>query len=121
MTIRDSIIRLVGRHDLSESEAASAMSEIMGGEATPAQIAAFLTALHLKGETAAELAGMARIMRDFALMVEAAPGAVDTCGTGGGPSTRPRATCSATAFWPWRSITCTGRSKAWRSASTGAS
>jgi len=83
MTIRDSIIRLVGRHDLSESEAASAMTEIMGGEATPAQIAAFLTALHLKGETAAELAGMARIMRDFALMVEAAPGAVDTCGTGG--------------------------------------
>jgi anthranilate phosphoribosyltransferase len=83
MSIRDSIIRLVGRNDLSEVEAASAMTEIMAGEATPAQISAFLVALHLKGETAAELAGMARIMRDYALLVEVAPGAVDTCGTGG--------------------------------------
>ena len=52
MSIRDSIIRLVGRHDLNEAEAASAMTEIMAGEATPAQISAFLVALHLKGETA---------------------------------------------------------------------
>ncbi len=83
MSIRDSIIRLVGRHNLDEAESAAAMNEIMGGVATPAQIAAFLTALHLKGETAAEIAGMARIMRDHALHVDVAPGAVDTCGTGG--------------------------------------
>jgi anthranilate phosphoribosyltransferase len=83
MTIRDSIIRVVGRHNLTEDEAAEAMHEIMSGVATPAQIAAFLTALHLKGETAAEIAGMARIMREHALYVEIHPGAVDTCGTGG--------------------------------------
>lgn len=83
MTIRDSIIRLAGRHDLTEADAAEAMNEIMTGAATPAQIAAFLTALHLKGETAAEIAGMARVMRDHALEVPVKPGAVDTCGTGG--------------------------------------
>ena len=83
MTIRDSIIRLVGRHNLDEAESAAAMNEIMSGVATPAQIAAFLTALHLTGETAAEIAGMARIMRDHALHVDVASGAVDTCGTGG--------------------------------------
>ncbi len=83
MTIRESIIRLSGRHDLTEADAAQAMTEIMTGVATPAQIAAFLTALHLKGETAAEIAGMARIMRDHALEVAIQPGAVDTCGTGG--------------------------------------
>ncbi|MFZ9857776.1 MAG: anthranilate phosphoribosyltransferase [Roseiflexaceae bacterium] len=83
MTIRDSIIRVVGRHNLSEGEAAEAMNEIMSGVATPAQIAAFLTALHFKGETSAEIAGMARVMREHALYVDIAPGAVDTCGTGG--------------------------------------
>ena len=83
MTIRDSIIRVVGRHNLSEDEAAEAMHEIMSGVATPAQVAALLTALHLKGETAAEIAGMARVMREHALHVEIEPGAVDTCGTGG--------------------------------------
>jgi anthranilate phosphoribosyltransferase len=83
MTIRDSIIRVVGRHNLSEDEAAAAMNDIMSGVATPAQIAAFLTALHFKGETAAEIAGMARVMREHALYVDVTPGAVDTCGTGG--------------------------------------
>ena len=57
MSIRDSIIRLVGRHNLDEAESAAAMNEIMSGVATPSQIAAFLTALHFKGETAAEIAG----------------------------------------------------------------
>ena len=83
MAIRDSIIRLIGRHNLDEAESAAAMSEIMSGVATPAQIAAFLTALHFKGETAAEIAGMARVMRDHALHVDIVAGAVDTCGTGG--------------------------------------
>lgn len=83
MSIRDCIIRVVGHHHLSEDETAGAMHEIMSGTATPAQIAAFLTAMHLKGETAAEIAGMARVMREHALLVDIAPGAVDTCGTGG--------------------------------------
>lgn len=83
MSIRDTIIRVVGHHNLSEDETASAMHEIMSGVATPAQIAAFLTAMHLKGETAAEIAGMARVMREHALLVDIPPGAVDTCGTGG--------------------------------------
>lgn len=83
MSIRDCIIRVVGHHHLSEDETAGAMHEIMSGNATPAQIAAFLTAMHLKGETAAEIAGMARVMREHALLVDIAPGAVDTCGTGG--------------------------------------
>ncbi len=83
MSIRDTIIRIVGHHNLSEDETASAMHEIMTGVATPAQVAAFLTAMHLKGETAAEIAGMARVMREHALRVDIAPGAVDTCGTGG--------------------------------------
>jgi anthranilate phosphoribosyltransferase len=83
MSIRDCIIRIVGHNHLSEDETAGAMHEIMNGTATPAQIAAFLTALHLKGETAAEIAGMARVMREHALLVDIAPGAVDTCGTGG--------------------------------------
>lgn len=83
MSIRDSIIRLAGRQHLDEADSAAAMNEIMNGMATPAQIAAFLTALHLKGETPAEIAGMARIMREHALHVDVAAGAVDTCGTGG--------------------------------------
>jgi anthranilate phosphoribosyltransferase len=62
------------------------MDEIMGGEATPAQIGAFLTALRIKGETAEEIAGMAGVMRDKALPVEAAEPLVDTCGTGGDAS-----------------------------------
>ncbi len=62
------------------------MNEIMGGEATPAQIGAFLTALRIKGETAEEIAGMAEVMRDKALRVEVAEPLVDTCGTGGDAS-----------------------------------
>jgi anthranilate phosphoribosyltransferase len=60
------------------------MSEIMQGEATPAQLAAFITALRMKGETAAEIAGCARIMRENAIRVRPQRAdLVDTCGTGG--------------------------------------
>ena len=76
MSIRDTIIRIVAHHHLSEDETANAMHEIMTGVATPAQVAAFLTAMHLKGETAAEIAGMARVMREHALRVEIGPGAL---------------------------------------------
>lgn len=69
---------------MSEAEAASVTGEIMEGLATPAQIAAFLVALRLKGETAEEITGMAMTMRDKADRVELdAHPLVDTCGTGG--------------------------------------
>src|ERR1051325_4306582 len=81
--IRDSIATVAAGHDLSEADAARVMTEIMEGEATPAQIGAFLTALRIKGETIDELTGMARTMRDKALRVEIEDALLDTCGTGG--------------------------------------
>jgi anthranilate phosphoribosyltransferase len=83
VNIRDAIIALVAGRDLSQAQAASAMEEIMTGEATPAQIGAFLTALHLKGETDAEIAGMAEVMRLKATPVYVDGPVADTCGTGG--------------------------------------
>jgi anthranilate phosphoribosyltransferase len=55
----------------------------MDGEATPAQLAALLMGLRMRGETADELAGFASAMRERVLRVEAPPGSIDTCGTGG--------------------------------------
>src|SRR5262245_10029853 len=86
MPIRDHIIQLVRGNDLTQAEAAEAMEEIMSGLATPAQIAAFLTALHLKGETEAEIAGMAHVMREKATPVHFDGPVLDTCGTGGDAS-----------------------------------
>ena len=59
------------------------MGEIMSGEATPAQLAAFLIGLRVKGETVEEIAGMARVMREKALRVPFEGSLLDTCGTGG--------------------------------------
>ena len=87
MTIREAIHAIVDQQrDLSEEEAAAAMREIMAGEATPAQIGAFLIALRMKGETVEEIAGMARVMRENALHVEVEGALLDTCGTGGDSS-----------------------------------
>jgi anthranilate phosphoribosyltransferase len=83
MPIRDQIIQLVRGGELAQEQAAEAMEEIMSGVATPAQIAAFLTALHLKGESEAEIAGMAQVMREKALHVHFDGPVLDTCGTGG--------------------------------------
>jgi len=83
VNIRDAIIAVASGKDLSQSEAAAVMEEIMSGTATPAQIAAFLTALHLKGETDSEIAGMATVMRTKATPVVFEGTVVDTCGTGG--------------------------------------
>jgi anthranilate phosphoribosyltransferase len=69
--------------NLSEAEAAAVMQEIFSGETTQAQLAAFLVALRMKGETIDEITGMARIMRDHALRVEVDGPLLDTCGTGG--------------------------------------
>ncbi len=82
--IREAIAALVNeRRDLSQQEAAVAMTEIMNGEVTPSQLAAFLIALRIKGETVEELTGMAEVMRRFAVPVPVEGMLVDTCGTGG--------------------------------------
>ena len=81
--IKEAIDRLVSGGSLSFEESAAVMEEIMSGGATPAQLGAFLTALHLKGETVEEIAGMASIMRAKAVPVAATPLLIDTCGTGG--------------------------------------
>jgi anthranilate phosphoribosyltransferase len=79
----DVLSRLNRGEGLSADEAASAMREIMSGEATPAQIAGFLMALRTKGETVDELEGLARAALEFAQPVRAPEGVIDTCGTGG--------------------------------------
>ena len=79
------IQKLVDHGDLTEQEARGAMEEIMAGQATDAQIAGFLTALRMKGETATELIAFARVMREKAEPVwdgEVLP-VLDTAGTGG--------------------------------------
>ncbi len=81
--IRESINTVVSGQSLTMEEASSVMREIMGGEATPAQLGAFLTALALKGETTQEIAGMARVMREMALRVDVDGELLDTVGTGG--------------------------------------
>ncbi|MEX0683861.1 MAG: anthranilate phosphoribosyltransferase [Dehalococcoidia bacterium] len=84
MTIREAIDALINeQRDLDEGEAAAAMEDIFSGEATPAQLSAFLVALRLKGETVDEISGMARVMRDHALRVTVDGPLLDTCGTGG--------------------------------------
>jgi anthranilate phosphoribosyltransferase len=84
--IRSAIARLVDGHDLAETEAAACMQELMSGAATPAQFAAFATALRMKGETVDEITGMAGVMRRHALPVRDDGPLHDTCGTGGDAS-----------------------------------
>jgi anthranilate phosphoribosyltransferase len=82
--IRDAIAKLADRLSLTEKEAEEVMNEIMEGAATPAQIAAYLMGLRLKGETVEEIAGSVRAMRTRAVRIAVGvPLVVDTCGTGG--------------------------------------
>jgi anthranilate phosphoribosyltransferase len=84
MIIREALDALINqRRDLTEAEAAATMREVLCGEATPAQLSAFLIGLRLKGETVDEITGMARVMREHALRVEVEGPLLDTCGTGG--------------------------------------
>ena len=82
--IKEAIKKLTERQDLTGDEATAAMNEIMSGDATPAQVAAFLIAIRMKGETVDEITGCARVMREKAtrLNPKRRP-LVDTCGTGG--------------------------------------
>lgn len=76
--------KIISRQDLTEEEMTEAMSQIMSGSVTDAQIGAFMAALSMKGETFAELAGAARAMRRKATRIQVtSETVVDTCGTGG--------------------------------------
>ncbi len=96
--IRKAIARVVEREDLSEAEMIEVMDQVMSGGATPAQIASFITALRMKGETVDEITGAARVMRDRAVPIKVGRSVLgidrddinldretilDTCGTGG--------------------------------------
>ena len=79
------IAKVVDGKNLSETESVEAMGFIMGGEIPPTQIASFITAMRMKGETIEEITGFARTMRAKGVCIRAkdGEGIVDTCGTGG--------------------------------------
>ena len=82
--IREAIVKLVEDKPLTREEALQSLRDIMGGQATPAQIAAYITALRIRGETADVIAGSAQGMREHFTRVEHPHEVViDTCGTGG--------------------------------------
>lgn len=82
--MKEVLSKLCARNDLTETEARIAMSTIMDGKASPAQVAAFLVALKMKGETPYEIFGCAAVMRERAERVTSIrQGLTDTCGTGG--------------------------------------
>ena len=81
--IQEAVQKLVEGISLNFEESAAAMTQIMEGNATPAQFGAFVTALRLKGETVDEVAGMATVMREKSLRLSTSYDLVDTCGTGG--------------------------------------
>src|SRR5437763_1871803 len=86
MSLLPYIERVVERENLSAADAEAAMTTILRGESSHAQIASFVTALRMKGETVDEVAGFARAMRRMAAPVDAGLDGValiDTCGTGG--------------------------------------
>ena len=81
--VRAALASIVDGRTLTMAEARTAMGAVMDGEATPAQLAALLVALRMRGETVEELAGFAAAMRERVLHVDAPDGTIDTCGTGG--------------------------------------
>lgn len=85
---KQALAKLLDRVDLSRDEMLALMRQVMAGELTPAQIAAVLVALRMKGETVDEIAAAAEVMRALAAKVDLAPREhlIDTCGTGGAQS-----------------------------------
>lgn len=89
MRIKEAIKLVIEGESLAEGQMVEVMEEIMSGQATSAQIASFITALRIKGETVEEITGAARVMRQKATRVssgvdtEAGGVVIDTCGTGG--------------------------------------
>src|SRR4051794_33581439 len=92
--LTNAIDRAAAGEDLESSDTAAVLAEIVEGNASEAQAAAFLIALRTKGETVAEIAGLASALRERAVRVEAGDRLVDTAGTGGG---RPTFNVSTTA------------------------
>ena len=92
--LTEAIDRLAGGQDLAADEAAKVLREVMEGNSSEAETAAFLVALRTKGETVQEIAGLAATMRALALPVKVRGDLVDTAGTGGG---RPTFNVSTTA------------------------
>lgn len=87
MDIREAIANLIKGVDLTESETVEVMNQIMTGGATPSQVASFLTALRIKGETVQEITGAARVMREKADRVRVqSVRVIDIVGTGGDQS-----------------------------------
>ena len=96
MSLLPFLHRVASGENLSAEEAHAAMSVLLEGGASDAQIAGFLVALRMKGETAPELAGFARAMRERVIFVDAGADVIDTCGTGGdGPNTFNISTAAA--------------------------
>jgi anthranilate phosphoribosyltransferase len=77
MNIKEAIGKVVTGQDLTETEMISVMNDVMGGNATDAQIGSFITALRMKGETVDEIVGAVRVMREKATFVDSG---VDTAG-----------------------------------------
>jgi anthranilate phosphoribosyltransferase len=92
--LTEAIDRVAAGDDLTPEDASHVLTEIIEGNASEAQAAAFLVALRTKGETVGEIAGLAAVLRERAVKVEAGEGLVDTAGTGGG---RPTFNVSTTA------------------------
>lgn len=83
--IQDALKKVVEGRDLTEAEAMAVMTQVIAGDASPALVGALLTALRMKGETAEEVTGFARVMREKAVRIRPRrEDLVDTCGTGGG-------------------------------------
>ncbi len=84
MNIQQALAKLIERQDLTTDEMILVMRQVMGGEATPAQIGGLLVALRMKGEAIDEITGATQVMRELSSGVAIDdPNAVDTCGTGG--------------------------------------
>jgi anthranilate phosphoribosyltransferase len=92
--LTEAIDLLSNREDLDPAQASRVLNEIIDGNASEGQAAAFLIALRTKGETVGEIAALASVLRERAVKVDAGDGLVDTAGTGGG---RPTFNVSTTA------------------------
>ncbi len=81
--ITPTLAKLVARVDLDAAEIEAVGAHILAGDATDVEIAGFIVALRTKGETIEELSALVRALQRISLRVDVAPGAIDTCGTGG--------------------------------------
>ena len=82
-SMKAAIDKLVKKEELSPQLTKTIMHQIMSGQASPVQIASYLTAMRMKGETAGEISASAEVMRDFSNKVQTKKNALDIVGTGG--------------------------------------